>query len=146
VNVLKAHLRITIATLRRGGASQRESERLTGVDRKTIRRLDREANSPGVATGAPGPDGQVPPPRPPAEAVLSEVAPRPASISACEPHRARIESQVQLGRNAVSIYQDLVEGHGFAHRYNAVKRFVARLRARVPERFDVLEFLPGEES
>jgi len=146
VNVLKAHLRITIATLRRGGASQREIERLTGVDRKTIRRLDREANSPGVATGPPGPDGQMPPPRPPAEAVLPEVAPRAASISACEPHRAWIESQVQLGRNAVSIYQDLVEGHGFAHRYNAVKRFVARLRARVPERFDVLEFLPGEES
>lgn len=53
---------------------------------------------------------------------------------------------MQLGRNAVSIYQDLVEQHGFAHRYNTVKRFVARLRARVPERFDVLEFLPGEES
>jgi hypothetical protein len=40
--------------------------------------------------------------------------------------------------------RQLVEGHGFAHRYNAVKRFVARLRARVPKRFDVLEFLPGE--
>jgi len=40
---------------------------------------------------------------------------------------------VQLARNAVSIYQDPVEGHGFAHRYNAVKGVVARLRARVPE-------------
>jgi transposase len=65
--------------------------------------------------------------------------------SACEPHRAWIESQLQLGRNAVSIYQDLVERHGFPHAYNSVKRFVARLRAREPERFDVLEFLPGEE-
>jgi len=26
-----------------------------------------------------------------------------------------------------------------------VKRFVARIRARAPERFDVLEFLPGED-
>jgi transposase len=146
VNVLKAHLRITIATLRRSGASQREIERLTGVDRKTIRRLEREANSSGVATGSADPAGQIPPPRPPAEAVVPKLGTRAASISACEPHRAWIESQVQLGRNAVSIYQDLVEGHGFAHRYNAVKRFVARLRARAPERFDVLEFPPGEES
>ena len=64
--------------------------------------------------------------------------------SGCEPHRAWIEAQVGLGRNAVSIYQDLVETHGFGHAYNSVKRFVAKLKARSPERFDVLEFLPGE--
>ena len=53
---------------------------------------------------------------------------------------------MQLGRNAQSIYQDLVERHGFEHRYNSVKRFVRTLRAREPQRFDVLEFLPGEEA
>jgi transposase len=66
--------------------------------------------------------------------------------SACEPHRAWIEAQVQLGRNAMSLYQDLVDAHGFAHHYNSVKRFVATLRQREPERFDILEFLPGEEA
>ena len=147
MNVLKPHLRITIATLLNGGASQRKIERLTGVDRKTIRGVAREANSPGVATGSEVAAGQLPPPRPPANMGGVAVATKAAgSISACEPHRAWIEAQVQLGRNAVSLYQDLVEQHGFAHRYNAVKRFVARLRARVPERFDVLEFAPGEES
>jgi transposase len=45
----------------------------------------------------------------------------------------------------MSIYQDLVESHGFRHRYNSVKRFVAHLRRREPERFDVLEYLRGEE-
>jgi transposase len=50
VNVLKAHLRITVETLLAKGASQREIERRTGVDRKTIRRYT--ANSPGVATGS----------------------------------------------------------------------------------------------
>ena len=144
MNVLKLHLRIAIETLLRGGASHREIERRTGVDRKTIRRLAREAKSPGVATGSGGAAGQTPPPRPPADSVSAAVTRTASSPSACEPHRAWIESQVQLGRNAVSIYQDLVEGHGFTHRYNAVKRFVARLRARAPERFDVLEFLPGE--
>ena len=146
MNVLKPHLRITIATLLKGGASQREIKRLTGVDRKTIRRVAREANSPGVATGSEGGDRQIPPPRPPAPEGAPPSLEPVVSTSACEPHRAWIQAQVQLGRNAVSLYQDLVEQHGFAHRYNTVKRFVARLRARVPERFDVLEFAPGEES
>ncbi len=145
MNVLKAHLRITIDTLHRTGTPHREIERRTGVDRKTIRRYVRlaavaTANSPGVATGSGENGDQNPPPRPPA---LGPVA---GSISACETHRPWIEAQVSLGRNAVSIYQDLVEAHGFAHQYNSVKRFVGRLRARAPERFDVLEFLPGEEA
>ncbi|MEK7387124.1 MAG: IS21 family transposase [candidate division NC10 bacterium] len=146
MNVLKLHLRIAVETLLAGGASHREIERRTGVDRKTIRRMALGSNSPGVATGSGGVPGQIPPPRPPAHNVGPALTARASSTSACEPHRAWIEAQVQLGRNAVSIFQDLVEAHGFAHRYNAVKRFVARLRARVPERFDVLEFAPGEEA
>ena len=136
MNVLKAHLRITIATLLANGATQREIERRTGVDRKTIRRY--AANSPGVAAGSAESVGQIPPPRPP--------APVSQTPSACEPHRAFIEEQVLLGRNAQSIYQDLVERYGFAHRYNSVKRFVRALKAREPERFDVLEYPPGEEA
>ena len=139
---MKSHLRISIDTLLRGGASQREIERFTGVDRKTIRRYARLANSPGVATGSEGLPGQIPPPRPPAPGMT----PSPLTPSTCEPHRAWIAMQVGLGRNAVSIYQDLVEGYGFTHAYNAVKRFVAKLKARAPARFDVLEFLPGEEA
>jgi len=136
VNVLKPELLTTIRTLLARGATQREIERFTGVDRKTIRRYQRAANSPGVATGSEPLPEQIPPARPPAA----------ATPSACEPHRSWIEAQVALGRNAVSIYQDLVERHGFAHAYNSVKRFVATLRRRAPERFDVLEFLPGEEA
>jgi transposase len=135
LNVLKSHLRITLQTLLQKGTSQREIERVTGIDRKTIRRYAREAKSPGVATGSEDELDQIPPPRPPALAV-----------SACEAYRPWIESQVQIGRNATSIYQDLVERHGFEHRYNSVKRFVQALKAREPERFDVLEFLPGEEA
>jgi transposase len=147
VNVLKPHLRVTIRTLLAGGASQREIERVTGVDRKTIRGYAREANSPGVATGSePGKTAgelaepvQIPPPRPPAP-------PPKKTPSACEAHRAWIEQQVELGRNAQSIYQDLVETGCFTHRYNSVKRFVRGLKAREPERFDVLESHPGEEA
>jgi transposase len=147
VNVLKSHLRVSIETLLARGATQREIERFTGVDRKTIRRYQRlAANSPGVATGSEAPAEQIPPPRPPAPVGLDTAPPATGTTSACEPHRAWIEAQLALGRNAVSIYQDLVETHGFARAYNSVKRFVAKLKARSPERFDVLEFLPGEEA
>ncbi len=135
MNVLKPNLRITIETLLLRGESQREIERRTGVDRKTIRRY--AANSPGVATGSAADEEQTPPPRPPA---------LKTAVSACEPHREFIAAQVALGRNAVSIYQDLVEAHGFDHAYNSVKRYVRGLRAREPERYDVLEHGPGEEA
>ena len=141
---MKAHLRITIATLMSRGVSHREIERRTGVDRKTIRRYAAASKSPGVATGCEGAAEQTPPPRPPAQPGGAPSS--PTGPSACEAHRTWIESQLQLGRNAQSLYQDLVEQHGFEHRYNSVKRFVARLKAREPERFDVLEFLPGEEA
>jgi transposase len=146
LNVLKPHLRISIQTLLDSGATQREIERFTGVDRKTIRRYQRGSNSPGVATGSEAAHGQIPPPRPPAPEHAPVLATARVTPSACEPHRAWIETQVGLGRNAVSIYQDLVETHGFTHAYNSVKRFVSTLKARAPERFDVLEFLPGEEA
>jgi transposase len=147
VNVLKQHLQVAIQTLLDRGATQREIERMTGVDRKTIRRYQRQSNSPGVATGSAVLAGQTPPPWPPAAGDATRTsAPGAMTPSACEPHRAWIETQVGLGRNAVSIYQDLVEAHGFTHAYNSVKRFVATLRARAPERFDVLEFAPGEEA
>jgi len=67
VNVLKPHLQTTIWTLLGAGASQREIERITGIDRKTIRGYQKRfaaaaANSPGVSTDL---EGQIPPPRPP---------------------------------------------------------------------------------
>ena len=46
----------------------------------------------------------------------------------------------------MAIYQDLVDHHGFTHAYNSVKRFCRSLRAREPEQFDRLAFLPGEEA
>jgi transposase len=164
VNVLKPHLRTTVETLLERGVNHCEVQRRTGVDRKTIRRYARAAKLPTPATGSEPPGQANSPPRPPGperasdarrdawHGALSVGQPpvssraQPAAVSACEAHREWIESQVQLGRNAVSIYQDLVELHGFTHRYNSVKRFVAKLRAREPERFDVLEFAPAEEA
>ena len=148
---MKPHLQTTVWTLLEAGASQRQIERVTGIDRKTIRGYQRRlataaaANSPGVATDPPGVGAgsapQIPPPRPPASTPVATTA----TASACEPYRAFIEAQLRLRRNAVAIYQDLVDSHGFTGAYNSVKRFAGKLRHREPEQFDRLAFLPGEE-
>lgn len=143
MNVLKPHLQTTIWTLLSAGASQREIERVTGIDRKTIRGYQQRfaaehANSSGVSTGVPA---QIPPPCAPAPVPVVSGS----TVSACEPHRAFIEAQLRLRRNAMSIYQDLVDGHGFTAQYSSVMRFARKLRHQEPEQFDRLEFAPGEE-
>ena len=144
MNVLKPHLQTTLSTLLASNTSHRQIERVTGIDRKTIRTYAKRieelmANSPGVATGTPdGAPDQIPPPRPPAQAKLT--------TSTCEPHRAFIEAQLRAKRNYTAIYQDLVDSHGFAGAYNAVKRFAGGLCKHEPEQFDRLEFAPGEEA
>ena len=149
---MKPHLQSTVFTLLDRNASQREIHRLTGVDRKTIRRYralraDAEANSPGeVTTGPVSVDGQIPPPRPPAFGASEAAVTGSQARSACEPHRAWIEQQVRLKRNAQAIYQDLVDQFAFPSSYQSVKRFVRTLRHADPEQFDRLEFLPGEEA
>jgi len=152
---LKPHQKSTVVTLLHNGVSQREICRKTGIDRKTIRKLAQEmgaaacgapANSP-MATGSAGVGVQIPPPWPPAGGAGVSPPGLPAHArSACEPHRAWIEAQVRLGRNATAIYQDLVDSFGFDGRYNSVKRFCRALRTQAPEQFDRLEFVPGEEA
>ena len=50
---------------------------------------------------------------------------RAPSASACEPYRELIVEALGRGRNAVAIWQDLVDDHGFSARYASVRRFVA---------------------
>ena len=50
------------------------------------------------------------------------------------------------GPDGMIQHQDLVEQFGFSHRYNSVKRYVRGLKRIDPERYDRLEFLPGEEA
>lgn len=138
---------MTIFTLLANKVSQHEIRRKTGIDRKTVRHYQREWESKSpMATGSEVKAGQIPPGWPPAiSGLIGPSVPKQAA-SACGPYREWVEAQVRLGRNAVSIYQDLVEQQGFRHKYNSVKRFVRKLKAREPERFDVLEFMPGEEA
>jgi transposase len=147
VNVLSKSDQQKILILVDAGLSYREIQRKTGHRRETISKYVRDVRGPdpkaatseGVATGSatenrPGDEG-----RPPAPEATT-------SVSACEPYREWIEAQLRLSRNATAIYQDLVDGQGFTARYNSVKRFVARLKHRDPEQFDILDSIPGEEA
>ena len=50
------------------------------------------------------------------------------SASACELYRETIELGLSQGRNAMGIWQDLVDVHGFADGYQSVERFVRKPR------------------
>ena len=142
---MKPHLQTTIWTLLGKGSTQREIERVTGISRHTIRSYHKQFVAQGnAASASDGESVQTAPPWPPAP-VADGVAKLVESLSACEPYRSYIEAQLQLRRNAMAIYQDLVDQFGYAGAYNSVKRFVARLRRREPEQFDRLSFQPGEE-
>ena len=72
---------------------------------------------------------------------------RAPSASACEPFREVIEEAIGLGRNAMAIWQDLVDEPDFSAGYASVRRFVARLRGSTsPEARVVITTAAGEEA
>src|SRR5208283_5634669 len=72
---------------------------------------------------------------------------RRTTASACELYRETIQLGLSRGRNAMGIWQDLVDGYGFAAGYQSVKRFVRRLRGmRSPDARVVITTAPGEEA
>jgi transposase len=102
-------------------------------------------------SGAVSTDSDRPKPATRDEVSTDSVAiPRPGrapSASACEPYRELIVEALGRGRNAMAIWQDLVDGHRFPARYASVRRFVVALRGstRVEARV-VIATAPGEEG
>jgi transposase len=122
--------------------SERRIALETGHHRATIRRIALEAAAE-VAKPASVPEVATDPKCTSPPEVPTD---RPQSRSVCEPHRRFIEAEVTKGRNGVAIYQDLVEHHGYDGAYNAVKRFVGKLRpsdSKISCRF---ETEPGQEA
>src|SRR5437870_6485792 len=163
-NVLSVEKREQVIALGRLGWSLRRIEEATGVRRETASAYLKAA---GLAVRAPGQTG--PPPKPatgvstdsgpldakPARGVSTDSAvpatvPAPArspSASTCEPYREAIETALDHGRNAMAIWQDLVDRHGFATGYASVMRFVRRLRRRpTPDACATITTAPGEEA
>ena len=148
-NVLERYKQQEVLALGRLGWTLARIGRATGVHRVTVGEYLRAAGIPIRGRGRPG-EG---PPKPTISGEVSTdsgPAPRPSrapSASACEPYRELIETAVASGRNAMAIWQDLVDDHGFTARYASVRRWVAKLReATAPEARVVIPTSPGQEG
>jgi transposase len=120
-----------IAVRRRGRPSESKAKPAISDGVSTDLGAKPAITSAGVSTD---PVGPAPPGRAP-------------SASACEPYREIITEALTRGRNAVAIWQDLVDDHGFPARYASVRRFVVALRGQAPaEARVVITTAPGEEA
>ena len=159
-NVLEQHKQQEVLALGRLGWTLRRIAQATGVHRVTVGEYLRAA---GIAVRGRGRPGEGPPkPTISGEVSTDSAAAKPATTqqvstdagparaptaSACEPYRELIDDALIHGRNAVAIYQDLVDDHGFTAKYASVRRFVAKLRGgTAPEAHVVIATRAGEEG
>jgi transposase len=145
MNVLDVADQQRILTLLGRGWSIRRVSRETGYRHETIRRYGIEAGilkprSLAKCTTL----GEVP--TDPKPHTRPEV-PTDSAVtrSSAEPFRAFVETELAKRRNAMAIYQDLVEHHGYTGSYDAVKRLARKLRKREPKVSCRFETEPGQE-
>src|SRR5579863_383068 len=153
----------TILTLHKADYSIREIAALLGKNRETIgRHLARAkaGNQPNAPTGNSLDDrGEIPPESAAGAENAGSVGDQPqmpegakghrasGTPSQCEPFRQQILAKIEQGLEAVRIQQDLAEEHGEgAPGYYSVRRFVARLREKVPLPFRRMETGPADEA
>ena len=164
-NVLSEHTRQQVLALGRLGWSLRRIEEATGVRRETASGYLKAAGVPVRGRGGRPRDWPPTPattpevssdPHPPKPATTTQVSTDPTALappgrapraSTCEPYRELIVEALGRGRNAMAIWQDLVDDHGFPGRYASVRRYVATLRTQpAVEARVVITTAPGEEG
>src|SRR5439155_2259914 len=135
-----------IAVRSRGRPSESKPKPAISAEVSTDPGSSNPATTPAVSTDSS-------PPKPAISDGVSTGSPRPSrpgrapSASACEPYRELIVEALGRGRNAMAIWQDLVDDHGFAARYASVRRFVVTLRGAAPAEARVVRTTaPGEEG
>src|ERR1700674_843302 len=157
-NVLDNDTQRQICALGRLGWTLSRIQEATGIRRETVSGYLKAAGipvrgrgRPSESTAKPAIAGEVSTDLPAKPAItprgVSTDPTRAPSASACEPYREVIAEALARGRNAVAIWQDLVDDHGFAARYASVRRFVLTLRGGTPaEARVVITTAPGEEG
>ena len=159
-HVLSREKREQVIALGRLGWSLRRIEQATGVRRETAGDYLRGAgialrrpggwgrHSPSKAAIDPITDSEGGDSKAAIEVITGFLAGKPGCgpASSCEPFRELIALELERGRNAMGIWQDLVDSHGFASGYQSVRRFVCNLRgAATPEARAIIETAAGEE-
>ena len=160
-NVLSEEKKKQVIALGQLGWTVRRIEAATGVRRETAASYLKAA---GISIRAPGGWGrrkakpanevtagsEASNPANPREVTTGSVGPdaEPTqTTSTSEPYRELIEAGLSKGRNAMSIWQDLVDRHGFTGAYETVKRYVRKLRgSQSPEARAIIQTAPGEEA
>src|ERR1700756_1673272 len=158
-NALSEDKKQQIIALGKLGCPLRRIEQATGVRRETasaylkaagiVVRLPRfwGKRIPSKAANEVTPDPDSKPAKEVTPDFNAAFSAKPAVRSTCEAYRELIEQGLALERNSKAIWQDLVSDHGFAGSYQAVKRFVRKLRgARRPEAAGIILTAPGEEA
>ncbi len=134
-NALKMATINKIRALAAEGWSHRRIARELGIDRGSV---SKHLISQHKAVSKPA----IPTPGAESKPAIST----PGRSSLCTGFAARIEVMLADGLEAKRIHQDLVADHGFTGSYQSVKRFVRKVRARLPERVHRMECEPGEEA
>ena len=147
-NVLSEEKKKQVVALGQLGWPLRRIEKATGVRRETVAGYLKAA---GIAVRSPGGWGRRKASSKPANEVTTgsgaPATPPASTPSVSEPYRELIEAGLSKGRNAMSIWQELVDRHGFAGAYESVKRYVRKLRGTPsPEARAIIQTAPGEES
>jgi len=155
-NVLAKEKREQVLALGRLSWPLRRIEQATGVRRETASAYLKAAGVPvrePRRRGLPKPASETATDSGQESSAIAAAAPWPTGpgrapqASACEPHREWIEQALARGRNAMAIWQDLVDRHGFTARYGSVKRFVSKLEGVQPTQARaVIVTAPGEEA
>jgi len=152
-NVLSTDKKQQVISLGKLGWSLRHIEEATGVRRETASVYLKAAGVavclPGWGRRAPAKPAIVTPDflAPFSQKPDAPSVPSPPSASVCEEYRELIEQGLARGRNGKAIWQDLVSDHGFVGDYQAVKRFVRKLRGpQRPEAVGIILTAPGEEA
>lgn len=143
-NVLKMDKQSLIKQLLDLGWSYRRIHRETGIHRDTIAKYDPKhpkwANLP--------PDTQAEnsvqnrPKCPPTPSGLR----KPTRSSPAAAYEAIIRQKLEQKLSAQRIYQDLVVEYGYQASYDSVKRYVRKLKAKMPKLYARIHTAPGEEA
>jgi transposase len=125
----------------RAGSSNRQIERDTKIDRRTVKRYKEWAKAQGLLEGdLPSLEElQVL-----AEQTMPEQKP-PQNVSSVEPYRKLVEQLVKENVEIAAIRCRLEE-QGYGGSYQAVYRFVRRIKPRQPKATVRVERKPGEEG
>lgn len=126
--MLEVDMKTTIKTLYQKGYNKTQIGKMLGIDRKTVRKVLKEAESDQNC---------------PDDASQPQRAVWPSMLDEC---REYIEIQLSKELSITRIHQDLQREFGIQCGYTTLRDYVAKIRKSQPHAYMVLHSLPGEEA